>query len=645
MNIPSPLLALFALSPCLFAQGTQHAAYVKASNTAAGDSFGDSVDVSGDTLVVGASFQGAGSGAVYVFVRSAGSWSQQAFLKASNVQSNDRFGCAVAVDGDTIVVGAKREDSGSPGVNGDQADNSTPAAGAAYVFVRSGTTWKQQAYLKASNPDNGIGSDEFGYAVDLSGDTIVVGAHQEDSAAIGIDGDAFNDNESNSGAAYVFVRSGTNWTQQAYVKPANTQSGYRFGCSVSIDDDTMVVGAWGEDSESTGIDGDPFNHLAPNAGAAYVFVRSGSSWSQEAYLKASNTAGNDQFGADVSLSDDTIVVGARFEASNAKGVNGDQASNTGAYSGAAYVFVRNGTTWSQQAYLKASNSDLWDTFGDSVSVSGDTIVVGATGEDSSAIGIDGNQSNNSLNMAGAAYVYWRTGAAWSHQSYVKASNTGVGDAFGLHVAASNETFVVATPFEDSSATGVDGNQNDDLASSAGAAYVLSFEEPEYSSYCFGDGSLATACPCALPDTVPAPPAATGHGCANSLNPAGALLSASGTTSPDTLRIIAHVAPVYVGFALLLKGNLSESNGVASSDGIRCVDGALLRFGGHFAGTNGDPVGQWSYPNAAQTTSISTATLQPPAQSAYYQLFYRNAAVNFCTAATANWLSALVVPWP
>jgi hypothetical protein len=112
-----------------------------------------------------------------------------------------------------------------------------------------------------------------------------------------------------------------------------------------------------------------------------------------------------------------------------------------------------------------------------------------------------------------------------------------------------------------------------------------------------------------------------------------------------LKLTAHVAPVYVAFALLLKGNASASNGVASSDGIRCVDGALLRFGSHFAGTNGDPVGQWSYPNAVQTTPISTLTLQTPAQTAYYQLFYRNAAPNFCTSATANWSSGIIVPWP
>jgi hypothetical protein len=164
-------------------------------------------------------------------------------------------------------------------------------------------------------------------------------------------------------------------------------------------------------------------------------------------------------------------------------------------------------------------------------------------------------------------------------------------------------------------------------------------------YCFGDGTLPTSCPCSLPDTVPNPPANFGHGCANSLNLNGALLTAQGSTAPDTLSFLVNVAPNYLGFAFLVKGNASAVNGIAAADGIRCVDGALLRFGAHNAGTNGAPQGLWTYPNAVQTTPVSIATAQPPNQMAHYQLFYRSAAPGFCNPATTNWSNAYQRMWP
>jgi len=170
-------------------------------------------------------------------------------------------------------------------------------------------------------------------------------------------------------------------TQEAYLKSANAGAGDLFGASVAISGDTAVIGAQSEASSSTGVNSTP-NELAATAGAAYVFVRSNlGAWTQQAYLKASNTGAGDQFGLSVSISGDTIVVGAQSEASNATGVNGNQADNSAAAAGAAYVFVRSGTTWTQQAYLKASNTGAGDLFGRSVSISGELIVIGATGED------------------------------------------------------------------------------------------------------------------------------------------------------------------------------------------------------------------------------------------------------------------------
>jgi hypothetical protein len=459
-------------------------AYLKASNTGAGDLFGCSVAVSGDTVVVGAynedssttgvngtpNESAANAGAAYVFVRSGTTWSQQAYLKASNTGTDDNFGYSVAVSGDTLVVTATAEDSSATGVDGNQADNSASSSGAAYVFVRSGTTWSQQAYLKASNTGAG---DVFGVSVAMADDTVVVGARQEDSNTTGVNSTP-NESAANSGAAYVFIRSGTTWSQQAYLKASNTEAGPGagdyFGYSVAVSGDTVVVGAPYEDSSTTGVNSTP-NESAADAGAAYVFVRSETTWSQQAYLKASNTGAGDRFGYSVAVSGDTVVIGAYYEDSNATGVNGNQADNSASNAGAAYVFVRSGTTWTQQAYLKASNTGGGDWFGYSVAVSGDTVVVGAYGEDSNAIGVNGNQADNSESNAGAAYVFVRSGTTWTQQAYLKASQVKTGDNFGLSVAVSGDTVVVGAFYEDSSTTGVNSTPNEG-APDSGAAYVF-----------------------------------------------------------------------------------------------------------------------------------------------------------------------------
>jgi hypothetical protein len=460
-------------------------AYLKASNTGAADSFGSAVDISGDTLVVGADGEdsnatGVGgdqannlalqSGAVYVFVRSAGVWSQQAYVKASNTQELDDFGRSVAVDGDTLVVGAPFESSSATGVGGDQANDSSTFAGAAYVFVRSAGVWSQQAYLKASNTGS---FDQFGGAVDVSADTVVVGADGEQSDAVGVNGDQSNDLAGSSGAVYVFVRSAGVWSQQAYLKASNTGAGDEFGLAVALDADTLVVAAIGEGSSATGVDGDQGNDAAAFSGAAYVFVRSAGVWSQQAYLKASNTGVSDAFGFSVALDADTVVVGAIGEGSNGAGIGGFPADNSAPNSGAAYAFVRASGGWSPDAYLKAvPGSDSGDAFGFSVAVAGTTVVVGAPLEDSGATGVGGDPTNNASDGSGAAYVFVRTAGAWSQQAYLKASNTGANDEFGRSVAVSGDTLVVGAPLEDSIATGVGGIQTNNAAGASGAAYVF-----------------------------------------------------------------------------------------------------------------------------------------------------------------------------
>ena len=485
-------------------------AYLKASNTGADDSFGQAVAISGDTVVVGASIEASDAtgingdetnnnltqaGAAYVFVRNGATWSQQAYLKASNTGMGDLFGYSVAISGDTIVIGARWEDSSATGVDGDQSSNGTTDSGAVYVFVRNGTTWSQQAYLKASNTG---GDDYFGGEVAISGDTLVVSAPFESSGATGVDGNQADNGAFAAGAAYVFVRNGTTWSQQAYLKASNTASQDQFGGSIGISGDTVIVGAMGEDSSATGINGDQANNSALTSGAAYVFVRNGTAWSQQAYLKASNTGADDRFGWSAAISGDTAVVSAFYEKSNATGVNGDQTNNSLMQAGAAYVFVRNGTTWSQQAYLKASNTNAFDQFGDSVAISGDTLVIGASREGSNATGVDGNQSDNSAQVSGAAYVFTRSGTTWSQQAYLKASNTDTLDEFGYSVAISGDTVVIGAYQEQSDATGVNGDESNNDASSSGAAYVFSglgpatiacvSPPPGMSSWWRGDGN-------------------------------------------------------------------------------------------------------------------------------------------------------------
>jgi hypothetical protein len=327
---------------------------------------------------------------------------QQAYLKASNTGDFDVFGSSVAISGETAVIGAQNEDSNATGVNGDQSNNSASNSGAAYVFVRSGNTWSQQAYLKASNTGAG---DQFGFSVAISGETIVVGAVGEDSNATGVNGDQSNNSATDSGAAYVFVRSGSTWSQQAYLKASNTEAGDQFGASVAISGETIVVGALGEDSNARGVNGNQSNNSTAFAGAAYVFVRSGSTWSQQAYLKASNTDLASQFGHSIGISGEMIVIGAPGESSNATGINGNQSDISAIDAGAAYVFVRSDGTWSQQLYLKASNTEERDRFGFAVAISGETILVGARDEDSNATGVNGNQSENSALDSGAVYVF------------------------------------------------------------------------------------------------------------------------------------------------------------------------------------------------------------------------------------------------
>ena len=456
-------------------------AYLKAGNTEEEDYFGDSVAVSGDTVVVGSRGEDSSaigidgdstdngqidSGAVFVFVRSADGWTQQAYLKASNTDDGDWFGSSVAVSGDTIVVGAPLEDSNSTEIDTGQDDNSFNNSGAAYVFVRDNGNWAQQAYLKPSNNSNAV---QFGLSVAVSGGTAVVGAWRANASL-----DETRGFISRSGAAYVFERTDTTWSEQAILIASNADTNDRFGIAVAVDDDMILVGAPGEDSDAEGVNGVQDNNSAEESGAAYVFVRQAGMWLQQSYLKASNTGADDEFGSSVAVSGNTILIGAYAEASNATGIDGDQADNSAERSGAAYIFVQSEGNWTQQAYVKASNTGRTDFFGFSVGISDDTAVVGAFFEDSAATGIDGEQDTDSAasSASGAAYIFVRDGELWRQRAYVKASNTQINDRFGDAVAVAGNTVIVGGWLEDSSATGVGGDQLDNTSVDSGAVYVF-----------------------------------------------------------------------------------------------------------------------------------------------------------------------------
>lgn len=265
------------------------------------------------------------------------------------------------------------------------------------------------------------------------------------------------------------------WVQQAYLKASNTDMGDQLGWSVALSGDTLVIGAQGEDSNATGVNGNQADNSVSNAGAVYVFVRENDVWIQQAYLKASNTAIGDRFGVMVALSGNTLAVGAVGEDSATTGVNGNQADNSASNAGAVYVFVRSGSTWIQQAYLKASNTEANDLFSISLALSGDTLVVGASGESSNAIGVNGNQADNSAQDAGAVYVFVRENGVWLQQAYLKASNTSNNDLFSISLVLSGSMLAVGAVGEDSATTGVNGDQANNSATNSGAVYLFALD--------------------------------------------------------------------------------------------------------------------------------------------------------------------------
>ena len=391
-------------------------AHIVAGDAASGDRFGYAVAISGETAIVGAyaddvSFSDQGS--AYIFVRSGTTWTQQQKLVASDGMDSDNFGIAVAISGETAIVGAYLDDEGA---NTDQ--------GSAYIFVRNSGTWTEQRKLVASD---GAKGDNFGTAVAISGETVVIGAAYDDLGA--------NSENTDQGSAYVFVRNGTTWTEQQKLVATDGAAGDIFGFSVAISGETAVVGAYADNEGA--------NSANTDQGSAYVFVRNGTTWTEQRKLVASDGAAGDFFGIAVAISGETIVVGAYLHDVS---LSNNSLSNN---QGSAYVYVRSGTTWTEQQKLVASDGAASDFFGVSVAISGEIIVVGADYDDISA------------NDQGSAYIFVRSGTTWTQQQKLVANDGGSGDLFGISVAISGETIIV-------------GAHEDDVTfANQGSAYIFS----------------------------------------------------------------------------------------------------------------------------------------------------------------------------
>ncbi|KAA3606541.1 MAG: T9SS C-terminal target domain-containing protein [Calditrichaeota bacterium] len=306
-------------------------------------------------------------------------------IVAADAGADDEFGTSVSIDGDYAIVGA------------DQNDDNGSNSGSAYIFVRSGTSWTQQAKLTANDAST---LDNFGTSVSISGDYAVVGANQN------------YDGVSNSGSAYIFVRSGTSWTQQAKLTNNDGTTLDNFGISVSINGDYAIIGDDQNDDNGT------------NSGSAYIFVRSGTSWTQQTKLTANDADAGDQFGWAVSISGNYAAVGA-FENSDA-----------GFSSGSAYIFNRNGTSWTQQAKLLASDAAAGSNFGVAISINGDYVIIGANQDDDTAIN------------SGSAYIFNRSGTSWTEQEKLVHNDAQAHDQFGFSVSINGNNAIVGSYLDD-----------------------------------------------------------------------------------------------------------------------------------------------------------------------------------------------------
>lgn len=438
--------------------------YLKASDPADSDQFGQGMALSADgqTLAVGApggDSSNSGSGAVYVFTRDGTTWRQRARLEAPAPEPNDGFGYSLALSsaGDTLAVGAPHD------------SHTANYGGAVYLYTGQGGAWNLQARLTGSN----TGSDDaFGRSIALSaaGDVLAVGADHEAGSGTGVNPPDDN-NSQQSGAAYVFARQASTWSQQAYLKASTNHIFDQFGqrIALSADGHTLAVGM----PFPSGFGG------AVAAGSVHVFAHDGVAWGLQAFLPAPNPLPLTGFGEALALSADgqILAVGSPYDSSAATGIDGDPGITGATFSGAAYVFARDNAGWSQRAYIKASNTGENDQFGTTLALSSDgqTLAVGAPSESSDARGLNGDQGNDNAPDTGAAYLFTHSAAGWRQQAYIKPSNTAQYNVYlfgaALALSSGGQTLAVACPYASNATAGVGGDPTDASGQNVGAVYL------------------------------------------------------------------------------------------------------------------------------------------------------------------------------
>lgn len=405
-------------------------AYLKEEAPKQSESFGWKVDCSGDTVAISAhpyaGRQQLRPGTVHLYSKQNGGWVKQASLRGANTELNDRFGVALDLDGDTLVVGAPGESSAATGINGNAADNSSKGSGAAYIFARKGTSWVQQAYLKASAtmPDPRSAGFFFGVDVSVSGDTVVVGRH-------------------------VYVRQGETWTLQTVLMPPDGIE-LKLGNSAVVSGDTILIRGFAPDP------GKRQSGKRQSLFEAYVYQRSGGQWHYQARLSYPNTLGS--FNDLIALSGDTAVIGVPTLALD-KDLQPLPGQPTGlsqktlqpCYTGAAFVFVRDGDMWKEQARLTGDLLPVGtqvQVFGSAVAVAGDSVLVGAQGDDSITTGINGAPGSRVCFGGGAAFWFTRSGGKWSQKAFIKPERVFPTYYFGMSVGMSADTLIIGVKGED-----------------------------------------------------------------------------------------------------------------------------------------------------------------------------------------------------
>jgi len=498
-----------------------------------GDWFGHGVALDGTTALVGAPHHddaGYDVGAAYAFVESGGSWMLEEKIFPGTTYSVEDFGFALALQGDRALIGAPLCGS---------------SHGLCYVFERTGSDWSEQAQIFPGDLFHG---DRQGWSVSLSGDTALVGSPNAEEAG-----------KFRSGSANVYVRDGAGaWVREAELVPGDVAKYANFGYSVSLDGDSALIGR-------------PFEyHTGMPSGAAYVFVRSGSTWSQQAKLEVPDPVGNDNFGWSVAVSGDTAIVGKRTDQSEP----------------GAYVYRRSGTTWGLEARLVGEDTASGDCFGSAVVLQGDRALIGAQAHDESGA------------SSGSAYVFERFGTTWVQRAELFAEDGAPYDFFGSSVALDGERALI-------------GAYRDGGVLDFGSAYVFEMRDAPGAGFCSGDPATGAPCPCGNPSDGSLP----GAGCDNGVFASGALLIGSGVASVtgDTLVLQSvHQEPDNSG--LYFQGTADLTPGLPWGDGLRCTGGEIVRLQVRFADAAG---------SSSTTIPIGAAGGVSAGDTRYYQSWYRS----------------------